>query len=256
MDTKKSIILNLRWHRRIGLSLFFMVIFLAVTGFALNHSPGLKLNKSIITSDWLLSWYGLEQQPQVGFQLGDRWLYTAGDNNLFIDDKKIVPCNGPLLSAAQTPTFILALCTDNLLLLSADGELIEGFTASQGLPTQTQQVVALDSTIYLIGESGVNKLDVDSMALSPASMGNTALKTVTQTAIVTSTALPTAVLASAPTDDTKQGISLETVILDLHRGRFFGDAGVLFVDIVGLLLCILALTGLWAWMSHQKLRKQ
>ena len=256
MDTKKSIILNLRWHRRIGLSLFFMIIFLALSGFALNQSLGLKLSNTKLSSDWLLSWYGLEQQPQVGFQLGDRWLYTAGDNNLFIDDKKIVPCNGPLLSAAQTPTFILALCTDNLLLLSADGELIEGFTASQGLPTQTQQVVALDSTIYLIGESGVNKLDVDSMALSPASMGNTALKTVTQTAIVTSTALPTAVLASAPTDDTKQGISLETVILDLHSGRFFGDAGVLFVDIVGLLLCILALTGLWAWMSHQKLRKQ
>lgn len=56
--------------------------------------------------------------------------------------------------------------------------------------------------------------------------------------------------------DTKQGISPEIIILDLHSGRTFGDAGVLFVDIVGLVLCIPPLTALWAWMSHQKLRKQ
>jgi len=31
---------------------------------------------------------------------------------------------------------------------------------------------------------------------------------------------------------------------------------VLFVDIVGLLICLLAFTGLWAWVNHQRLRKQ
>lgn len=56
--------------------------------------------------------------------------------------------------------------------------------------------------------------------------------------------------------DTKQGTSPETIILDLHSGRLFGGAGVLFVDEAGLVLCIPPLTGLWARMSHQKLRKQ
>ena len=51
------------------------------------------------------------------------------------------------------------------------------------------------------------------------------------------------------------GISMETLILDLHSGRFFGTAGVLFVDLIGLLICILALTGLWAWYSHYRLKK-
>lgn len=51
-------------------------------------------------------------------------------------------------------------------------------------------------------------------------------------------------------------ISLETLILDLHSGRFFCNAGVLFVDIVGLLMCILAITGLWAWINYQQLRKR
>ena len=51
-------------------------------------------------------------------------------------------------------------------------------------------------------------------------------------------------------------ISIETLILDLHSGRFFGSAGVLFIDIVGLLLCILSITGLWAWVNNQRYRKE
>ena len=46
-------------------------------------------------------------------------------------------------------------------------------------------------------------------------------------------------------------ISLETVILDLHSGRFFGQFGVLFVDLIGLLVCILSITGLMAWLKHR-----
>ena len=84
MKLKKSIGLNIRWHRRIGLSLFFMIIFLALSGFALNHSIGLKLSNTKLSSDWLLSWYGLEQAASDGFELdsGD-WLYQAGDNQLY-----------------------------------------------------------------------------------------------------------------------------------------------------------------------------
>ena len=46
-------------------------------------------------------------------------------------------------------------------------------------------------------------------------------------------------------------ISLETLILDLHSGRFFGQFGVLFIDLIGLLVCILSITGLIAWMKRR-----
>jgi uncharacterized iron-regulated membrane protein len=41
------------------------------------------------------------------------------------------------------------------------------------------------------------------------------------------------------------------VILDLHSGRFFGQFGVLFIDLIGLLVCILSITGLMAWMKRR-----
>ena len=71
MDIKKSIILNLRWHRRIGLSVFLVMIFLAITGFALNHSPALSLSKINLTSDWLLSWYGVAPQRAEAYAVAD-----------------------------------------------------------------------------------------------------------------------------------------------------------------------------------------
>lgn len=45
---------------------------------------------------------------------------------------------------------------------------------------------------------------------------------------------------------------METLLLDLHSDRFFGDVGVLFIDIVGLLLRMLAITALWAWVNQQR----
>jgi len=46
-------------------------------------------------------------------------------------------------------------------------------------------------------------------------------------------------------------VSLETVILDLHSGRFFGQFGVLFIDLIGLLVCFLSITGLIAWIKRR-----
>ncbi len=48
---------------------------------------------------------------------------------------------------------------------------------------------------------------------------------------------------------------MATLKLNFHSGRFFGDAGVLVIDVVGLLLCILAITGLWARVNRQRYRK-
>ena len=56
------------WHRRLGLSTFVVLIFLAISGFALNHSPGLKLNQINLSSNWLLDWYGFEVPLAEGFR--------------------------------------------------------------------------------------------------------------------------------------------------------------------------------------------
>jgi len=249
LKIEKSIILNLRWHRRIGLSLFLMVIFLALSGFALNHSVGLKLGNSKLSSDWLLSWYGLAPTANVGFELNSgNWLYQADDSKLFLDDQAIVQCMPPLLSAAELGQQIFALCDDALVMLTSQGQLIEKFTHLQGLPEDISSITVHSSMLYLHGISNVFAFDADRLTVTPTSIilppSNTAPRP-----------LPEALKEYLKAQGLSSSISLETLILDLHSGRFFGDAGVLFVDIVGVLLCILAITGLWAWVNHQRYRK-
>ena len=148
-----------------------MIIFLALSGFALNHSLGLKLSNTKLSSDWLLSWYGLEQAASDGFELdsGD-WLYQAGDNQLLLNKQKVAQCQPPLLSVVEIEQQLLALCKDALVILTAKGELIESFTQLQGLPEDLTGLIAQNNQLYLRGESGVKTFDADSLALAPSSI--------------------------------------------------------------------------------------
>ncbi len=247
MKITKSIVFNLRWHRRIGLSLFFMVIFLSISGFALNHSPGLQLNKIKLTSNWLLSWYGLPPTTQQGYQISDNWLYNTGTDQLFFNRQAVSYCQPPMLSAAATEQLVVALCSDSLVVLTAEGQLVETFSQVQGLPQDSQALVSDNQSIYLITKTATMQLDTDSLSLTePKSLASRSIVPISATMVP----------ADYINANNREGISLETLVLDLHSGRFFGDAGVIFVDIVGLLMCILAITGLWAWVNHQRLRKQ
>ena len=250
MKFKKTIGLNIRWHRRLGLSLFFMIIFLALSGFALNHSLGLKLSNTKLSSAWLLSWYGLEQAASDGFQLSSgNWLYQAGDNQLLLNKESIAQCQPPLLSVVESEQQLLALCNDALVILTPQGELIESFTQLQGLPAGLTGLIAQDNQLYLRGESGVQTFDPDSLALMPSNISLLPANSAPAP-------LPDSIKEYLKEQQISSSISMETLILDLHSGRFFGNAGVLFIDIIGLLLCVLAITGLWAWVNNQRYRKE
>jgi hypothetical protein len=248
VDIKKSIILNLRWHRRIGLSVFVVMIFLAITGFALNHSPGLSLSKINLTNSWLLSWYGVAPQKSEGYAAADNWVYGSGSEQLYFNDQALGYCPPPLASVAITEQLIIALCSGSLSILTPEGLLVETFNQVQGLPANSTGLVTIGETVMLLGGEMAWEFDPELLNLSAIDD----LSILNQATILQPDNLPNAY----NNNDNSGGISLETVIVDLHSGRFFGDAGVLFVDIVGLLICLLAFTGLWAWVNHQRLRKQ
>ncbi len=52
------------WHRRIGLVALTLVIVLAITGIALNHSETFKLDETYVNTSWLLNWYGIEPEDE------------------------------------------------------------------------------------------------------------------------------------------------------------------------------------------------
>jgi PepSY-associated TM region len=247
LSLRKTIILNLRWHRRIGLSVVVMVIFLAISGLLLNHSPSIGLSQQTLRSQWLLDWYGFETTAFTGFKLEKKWLSHPGGHDLFLNDKPVSSCKAPLLGASRTPSLLLALCQDELVILTHEGDLVEKVSTLNGLPESTSALQVVGEEILIISNAKILSLNIDT------------LKTQASNTHVTewskATPLPQRLIEQLNQHAALPGVSMETLILDLHSGRFFGTAGVLFVDLVGLLICLLALTGLWAWYSHYRLRK-
>lgn len=249
---RKTIILNLRWHRRIGLSVVVMVIFLAITGLLLNHSPSLGLSKQSLKHQWLMDWYGFENDnlkpvERHGFNINEKWLSHSGHTELFLNSEPVANCQPPLLGAAHFQSLLLALCQDALVILTPEGELVEKLDQLSGLPTEATALQVADQKILINTGNQTVSLNIDTLVLLPVDHY--------QKGWSMPSPLPAQLVAQLDTRAERPGISLETLILDLHSGRFFGSAGVLFVDLIGLLVCLLALTGLWAWYTHSKLRK-
>ncbi|MDX2463608.1 MAG: PepSY domain-containing protein [Porticoccus sp.] len=247
LNLRKTIIINLRWHRRIGLSIVIMVIFLAITGLLLNHSPNIGLSKQTLRTQWLLDWYGFETTPLTGFKLENQWLSHPGGNDLFLNTEPVASCRAPLWGASQTQSLLLALCQDELVILTSQGELIEKLSLLKGLPKNTTALQVADKEIFILSSGQTLSLNIDTLETQES---NTPV-----TEWSSASPLPTEVIEQLYQRAELPGISMETLILDLHSGRFFGTAGVLLIDLVGLLICLLALTGLWAWYSHHRLRK-
>lgn len=254
---RKTIILNLRWHRRIGLSVMLMVVFLAVTGILLNHSPGIGLSKTTLKSSWLMNWYGFETASFTGYRVNkhsldestpnQQWLSHLGGHDLFLNTEPVANCIGPLMGASATSTMLLALCKDELVFLTPQGELIEKLNVLSGLPENTSGLQVIGEEVFVLAETKPMLLNLDTLATQPS---KTTINKWSEPA-----PLPQELVSDLSQRSELPGISMETLILDLHSGRFFGTAGVLFVDLIGLLICILAITGLWAWYSHYRLRK-
>ena len=241
------------WHRRIGLSVFVVLIFLAISGFALNHSPALKLNKIALSSDWLLSWYGFEPASPTGFEVNGHWLYYSGDNRLLVNtissvtDSPATTCNLALRSAAANSDWLFALCSDALILLMPDGQFVEQFTLVDGLPSNLKVLSVVDEKVYLASDSAAFEFDPQSLVIMPTDQ---AMQTILDRQSP-ERALPEVLAEQLGQSLSGPSISLETVILDLHSGRFFGNFGVLFIDLVGLLVCFLSITGLLAWLNRR-----
>ena len=234
----------MRWHRRVGLSVMVVLIFLSITGIFLNHSPAAGLSKRTLNSEWLLGWYGFETVALSGFKVGKQWINHPGDRELYIDGQPVAACAPPLLNAARTDSFLIALCKDELVILSFYGELVEKINTLSGLPEHTTNLKYLNNTLFIQSHNKIMSLDPDTLEIKPSQL------TIESWPLPSS--LPSTIVEELKQGSQLPGISLETVILDLHSGRFFGAAGVLFVDFMGLLTVFLAMTGFYTWFARRR----
>ncbi len=229
-----------KFHRYSGLTVAVIAIFLALTGIALNHTEDLQLDSRFVKFSTLLDWYGIDAKTGVtAFKMGDHWVSQRA-GQLYFDELALFKSEAPLLGAIAKSEFIVIAQARSLILLTLQGEIIEKI--GQPLPVQAIGINEADTVVV---KRGNNNYRSDDGLLSWQ--------------VDMSESITWAMPSQLPKDldnqlqqhARQQILPYERVVLDLHSGRLFGNAGVFIVDLSGVILILLAISGSWIWLRHK-----
>ena len=236
------------WHRRIGLFALMLVIILAITGILLNHTEQLNLDETYVDNGFILNWYGIQPEDEpVSYPItnaGQTHFISAWQNKLFFDNTFITGLEQTMHGVIGAEQFIVVALTDEIILLSYEGELTERVSTSisfsdiqrLGLKYKRPVIETSDHLFYMADE---HILDWDITAnegvqwSTPHQLNESQYKQLLQAY-------------------RGKGLKLERIILDLHSGRLFGHYGIYLMDGAALALLWLSLSGLWVWSRRRK----
>ena len=152
------------WHRRIGIVIALILILVSVTGIALNHVTGLRLDRIMIASPAMLALYDIPQASEetVAFKANEHHVTSVG-NRLFVDGTQVLGKMGQLVGAAATEQFMAAAEPNRLHLLLNDGQFVESLSLSQieapltGLTSDGTHFIALTETAAYKGNAQLSR---------------------------------------------------------------------------------------------------
>jgi len=232
------------WHRYAGLSAALFVIFISITGIALNHTDGLSLKKQHISNSFVLSHYNVQPPTEIIRFTTSEHVITQADDALFINDDTTLAIESTLIGAVAYGEFTLVALTNTLLLIDANNQLIETLDELDGVPA-TIDKIGLDK------QQHVNLLTGTTSLLLSENLSFSAIPLNKNTVWATNTVLSEADKNQVITRYQSKIISIETLILDIHSGRFFGSYGTLLFDLIGVILLFLAFTGIIIWLRQR-----
>lgn len=236
-----------KWHSRLGLTAAIFVLALALTGFLLNHVADWRLDDRLISSPFVLEWYGISQPHQMrSFAVAEQFISKVGEE-VFLNTREVAHCSGELRGAVAllSGKMLVIACENELFLLDQNHEMIERLGISQGLPSPLRRIGIHNTELVLaIGSDShpdVMGADVDNLLWTPLS-GDAG-------AVLWSVSVPTppALADLLGKHFVGEGISVERLLLDIHSGRIVGGWGVYLVDLMAILFVVLAVTGCLLW---------
>jgi hypothetical protein len=234
------------WHRLVGVTCALLMVLLAITGLALNHTEQFELDKKRLQNRWLLNWYGISRPPQLpGYKLQEQWL-TPFSDALYLNGSKLGGSAETLRGAVISNEMVLVALADRIYLLTVAEELIEILTPQQGLPKNLQQI-GLDKSGYVVLFAEGQKWLADEMLL-------TWQPTETKVTWSQPQTYPLTIYQNLVAEHSGEGLSLERITLDLHSGRFFGSWGIWLMDLVAIAMILLALSGITIWLRIKWLK--
>lgn len=235
------------WHRYMGVSAALVVLIVAVTGLLLNHTEDFQFDQEYIQSDWVLDWYGIRAPDTLQtFLAGDRYVTLMGEH-LYLNRREIEGNYRKLVGALLFEDMFIVAISNNILLLTPRGELIEQLQDKDGVPANIKQI-GVDANGTLIAQTNhgyyqpdTNFLDWKKSATEPIN-------------VHWSKPGPLEPRLKNALQHHYRGevLPVERVILDLHSGRFFGHLGPWIFDAAAMLLILLSLSGGWIWLKRRR----
>jgi hypothetical protein len=238
------------WHRKLGIIAAFFLIFLSLSGIALNHTDTLSLAHSPIHNSWLLDHYGIALPNDIRFYDDNKWLVT--NNLVWLGDKMLLESTADII--AITPIKIMSekawvvVSTDQLYFYNESGELIDQVGAEFGLPLDIKAIAVEEGALVI--KTATTLLHYNSEQLSWHDFQAT-----TKPNWIKATTASKQLIATAKLNYRGQYLTLERIILDGHSGRILGLFGVLFMDAVGVLLILLSLSGIYIWLRYARAKR-
>lgn len=229
-------------HRRVGGVLSLLIIGVSLSGILINHSQEMGWHNKPVYSSWIGALYGIDK-PMVneGFIVAGHWVYQVG-KDLYLGHRKIDQCQGALIHAVQFRYDYVAICQRELIVFNGAADIIDTY---QDVPHGIDSLLVSDDVLYLNTRTQQYRWDDTRGLVDPIEI---------RTRVVADPVPLPAAMRARVTDITPLGdITWERVLLDAHSGRLLGYAGVVVMDIVAILLCLLALTGVYS--SYTKWRK-
>lgn len=234
-----------RWHRSFGVTTSFFVIFLALTGLALNHTERLELDQKFIGSSLLLNWYNISlPDDPVSFATKNHRVSLLGDR-LYFNDLELEDRAEQLFGVVEINDSIVIAISGGILLLDQGGDLIEKLSGAEGVPAEMKRVgLSPENFLVVQAAHGEYLTDLDSL--------NWDEKQVLNANWSESSAITGTLKTSLSNAYRGKGLSVERILLDLHSGRILGNFGVVLIDAAAILFLILAITGVWMWSKSRR----
>lgn len=227
------------WHARAGVLAALFLLFLAISGLALNHTDALSLAKRDVKASWLMHWYGLKSTvPKQGYFFKDGYL-AAADGRWVMDGNLLREGAGqPPLGAVTWNQARAIASAEALYLYTAEGQLIDKLSNAD-LPGKPVKQLGLAGDKLVLATARGSFASSDAMAWQPYDGEPPDWSNLEALPSVELKELKQAFAPSLP---------LERIILDLHSGRIFGRYGPLLMDLAAIVLVVLSLSGVWIYL--------
>ena len=236
-----------RWHKKIGIFIVIFVIFLAISGIALNHSEKFKLNTTFIKMEWLLDLYQISpnSEPIAYPSYNNNWITQLGQRVYFNDIEIITNVENLIGVVYINNTFVVGY-DGKLMVLTEDGKLLESLSGAEGVPAGMKAIGVDDKDNVIIKSAhGYYRVNLDILNWNEHDLLSANWPD-------TSNNISEKLRIAIFNEYRGKGLTIERVLLDMHSGRVVGKWGTYFMDLVAILMLVISATGIWMWLKRRQ----